>query len=108
MKDKIVESVIQDLRERSEKGMKEYGVGLDRDDYSLLDWLKEAYTETHNKANYLKAAITNMEKDKQRQLLKEITESDEADGLYECEEDYTYVGKLLGEGIYDHAKEKED
>lgn len=108
MKDKIVESVIQDLRERSEKGMKEYGVGLDRDDYSLLDWLKEAYTETLDKANYLKAAITNIEKDKQRQLLKEITQADEVDNLYECEEDHSYIGKLLGEGIYKYAKEKKD
>jgi hypothetical protein len=84
MKDPIVESVIQDLRERSRQGMEEYGCGLNRTDYSLLDWLREVYTETLDKANYLKAAIKTME----RELLSEIMEADQEDGLYEDSNGY--------------------
>lgn len=61
--DMVVESVIQDLRARSKKGIEEYGVTLEREDYDLLAWLKEAYTEALDSANYLKAAITKIEKD---------------------------------------------
>lgn len=103
MKDKIVEKVRQDLLDRSERGIKKYGTTLDQN--TKDNFLQHLYEELLDAALYAKRLIWQQE---QRQLLKEITEADEADGLYECEEDYTYVGQLLGKGIYDHAKEKED
>lgn len=57
MKDKIVESVREDLLSRSKRGIEKYGVTLDRDDLTLLEWLNEAYEETLDKALYLKRAI---------------------------------------------------
>lgn len=62
-KDTVVESVIADLKARSEKGILKYGTTLDRDDLSLKDWLQHAYEETLDKANYLKAAINRIQKD---------------------------------------------
>jgi hypothetical protein len=58
----ILDSVISDLSSREAKGLKEYGVTLDREDYKLKDFLKEAYEEALDTAMYLKAAIKNMEK----------------------------------------------
>lgn len=60
MKDKIVESVVNDLNSRSEIGIKKYGVTLDRDDLDLKQWLQHAYEETLDKALYLKRAIKEL------------------------------------------------
>ncbi len=53
MKDTIVESVINQFRERSEVGIKKYGVTLDRTDLSTLDWIKEAQQEAMDFVLYL-------------------------------------------------------
>jgi cell division septum initiation protein DivIVA len=58
----ILDSVIADLQHREAKGLKEYGTTVDRNDYELLDWLKEAYEETLDKAVYLKCAIAKLQK----------------------------------------------
>ena len=60
-RDPVVESVVADLRQRSEFGIQKYGSMLTRPDYKLVDWLKDAYTEALDMANYLKAAITKLE-----------------------------------------------
>ena len=39
MKDKIVEKVVNDFQQRSEVGIKKYGVTLDRGDLTTLEWL---------------------------------------------------------------------
>lgn len=54
---KTLDIVISDLKDRELKGLREYGVTVDRDDYSLLDWLTEAYQETLDNALYLQKAI---------------------------------------------------
>lgn len=59
-KDKIVEEVRDDLLSRSERGIKKYGVTMDRDDLSLSEWLNHAYEETLDKALYLKKAIKEL------------------------------------------------
>lgn len=59
--DKIVQSVISDLNERSKVGILKYNTTLERDDLSLKDWLQHAYEETLDKANYLKRAIIELE-----------------------------------------------
>ncbi len=61
MNDKVVESVCEDLKKRSELGFKKYGTTLDRKDLDLRDWLQHAYEECLDQANYLKKAITDLE-----------------------------------------------
>ncbi len=60
--DKVVEAVREDLLQRSQVGIKKYGVTLDRNDLSLKDWLQHAYQECLDQANYLKKAILEEEK----------------------------------------------
>lgn len=56
MKDSIVESVRQDLLDRSEVGIKKYNTTLDREDLDTVDWLVHAYQEMLDGALYLKRA----------------------------------------------------
>lgn len=60
--DKVVQSVMNDLNERSRVGVEKYGVTLEREDLNLKDWLQHTYEETLDKANYLKRAILELEK----------------------------------------------
>ena len=62
MKDQIVENVRKDLLERSQTGIKKYGITLEREDLTLRDWLQHAYEETLDNANYLKRAILEIDK----------------------------------------------
>ena len=59
-KSKILAEVIQDLLDREQRGLETYGTTMDRDDYELKYWLKEAYEECLDKCIYLKAAINKM------------------------------------------------
>ncbi len=54
MKDSIVESVRQDLLDRSEVGIKKYNTTLDREDLNAGDWITHAYQELLDGALYLK------------------------------------------------------
>lgn len=54
MKDSIVESVRQDLLDRSEVGIKKYNTTLDREDLNAGEWLVHAYQELLDGALYLK------------------------------------------------------
>ena len=56
--DEIVESVRNDLLERSNKGKKEYGTTMDRNDLSEIDWLKHLYEEQLDSCIYIKKLIT--------------------------------------------------
>ena len=58
MKDRIVESVRNDLKRRSELGIKKYGTTLDRNDLTEVEWLNHAYEECLDKALYLKKLIS--------------------------------------------------
>jgi hypothetical protein len=52
-RDRIVESVIEKFRSRSEIGIKKYGTTLDRDDLSLEQWLDHAIEEQMDSILYL-------------------------------------------------------
>jgi hypothetical protein len=52
-RDRIVESVIEKFRSRSEVGIKKYGTTLDRDDLSLEQWLDHAIEEQMDSILYL-------------------------------------------------------
>ena len=54
---RILDKVKADLEAREMKGLKTYGTTVDRDDYSLLMWLTEAYEEALDLAVYLKCSI---------------------------------------------------
>ena len=51
--DTIVESVIKQFKERSEVGIKKYGVTLDRDDLSAADWILHTQQELMDGILYL-------------------------------------------------------
>lgn len=57
MNDRVVEAVCEDLKKRSEVGLKKYGVSLERKDLTLEQWLEHAYEEALDLANYLKRSI---------------------------------------------------
>lgn len=57
MEDKVIKSVCDDLKQRSEHGFLKYGTTLERTDLSLVDWLQHAYEECLDQANYLKRSI---------------------------------------------------
>jgi len=53
MKDKIVESVINKFKQRSEIGIEKYGVTLGRDDLNFNDWIQHAQEEAMDFILYL-------------------------------------------------------
>ena len=52
-KDTIVESVIEQFKQRSEAGINKYGVTLDRTDLTRLEWLQHAQEEAMDMILYL-------------------------------------------------------
>jgi hypothetical protein len=53
VKDFIVESVIDQFKNRSAVGIKKYGVTLDRDDLTMLEWLKHLQEELMDATLYI-------------------------------------------------------
>jgi hypothetical protein len=51
--DSIVAAVIQKFQQRSELGIKKYGVTLDREDLSILDWITHTQEELMDAILYL-------------------------------------------------------
>lgn len=52
-RDRIVESVVEKFRSRSEVGIRKYGTTLDRNDLSLEQWLDHAIEEQMDSILYL-------------------------------------------------------
>ena len=78
VKDTIVESVVKQFKERSEVGIAKYGVTLDRDDLSTLEWLQHLQEELFDASLYI-------EKLKSKLHIVDIMKSDEELGLYNCQ-----------------------
>jgi hypothetical protein len=53
IKDSIVKSVVEQFKARSEVGINKYGVTLDRDDLSVLEWINHAQQEAMDFCLYL-------------------------------------------------------
>jgi len=51
--DSIVKSVIQKFVDRSKMGKKKYGTDLDRQDLTILEWIKHAQEENMDSILYL-------------------------------------------------------
>jgi hypothetical protein len=65
IKDSIVESVINQFKQRSEVGIKKYNTTLDRTDLSTLEWIEHAKQEAMDFILYLeklKSEVTNLKK----------------------------------------------
>ena len=57
MESNTTSRIHEDLIASDIKGENEYGVTVDRQDYSHKDWLQEAYQEVLDTAKYLRRAI---------------------------------------------------
>ena len=66
MVDSVVNSVVHKYKQRSEVGINKYGVTLDRDDLSTLEWLQHAQEEAMDLSLYLEK-IMNKIKDKENE-----------------------------------------
>ena len=64
--DTVVDSVVHKYKQRSEVGINKYGVTLDRDDLSTLEWLQHAQEEAMDLSLYLEK-IMNKIKDKENE-----------------------------------------
>lgn len=64
LKDTIVESVIEQFKQRSEVGINKYGVTLDREDLNLLEWLEHTKQEQMDSVLYLERAIKELKNEK--------------------------------------------
>lgn len=53
MKDTIVESVIEQFKQRSNVGINKYGVTLDREDLNTLEWLQHLQEELMDATLYV-------------------------------------------------------
>jgi hypothetical protein len=51
--DRIVIQVLNQIADRSEKGLEKYGTNLERTDLETLDWLQHAQEEAMDLALYL-------------------------------------------------------
>jgi hypothetical protein len=68
--DTVVQSVVNKFLQRSEVGIKKYGVTLDRTDLSTLDWIVHAQEELMDGILYLeklKQEYKNKEKEQTKQ-----------------------------------------
>lgn len=77
IKDTIVESVVKQFKDRSNVGIAKYGVTLDREDLSTLEWLIHLQQEMMD-------GILYIEKLKSKQHIIDIMKSDEEAELYIC------------------------
>ena len=63
--DSIVTTIIEQFKERSERGKAKYGVDLDRTDLTLLEWIEHAKQEHMDAILYLekiKQIVSGQEK----------------------------------------------
>ena len=61
MKDSIVESVIDQYKQRSEIGFVKYKMTLDRDDLTTLEWLKHLQEELMDATLYIEKLKTKLQ-----------------------------------------------
>lgn len=60
--DSIVESVINQFKQRSDVGIEKYGVTLDRNDLTTLEWINHAQQEAMDFVLYLEKLKHEIEK----------------------------------------------
>ena len=95
MKDSIVESVIKQFKDRSNVGIAKYGVTLDRNDLSLIEWLEHTKQEQMDSVLYLEKAIKELRK-------QSMITSDEQIVLYDesLEDRMNIIGQNGNDGTH--------
>lgn len=73
MKDTIVESIRKQFLERSNVGILKYGVTLDREDLSLVEWLEHTKQEQMDSVLYLEKIIQELKKS--QSILQDYTQT---------------------------------
>lgn len=58
MQDKIVQQVVEKFLSRSKVGIDKYGVTLDRNDLTTVEWLKHLQEELQDATLYIEKLIT--------------------------------------------------
>ena len=58
--DTVVESVLDKYKKRRDVGLEKYGVGMDRDDLSTLEWLEHAQEEAMDFTLYLEKIMNKL------------------------------------------------
>jgi len=53
LEDKVVQGVVNSILTRSDLGTKKYGVNLNREDLTVIEWLQHAQEEALDMALYL-------------------------------------------------------
>jgi hypothetical protein len=86
--DPIVNAVLEKFKNRSDAGMKKYGVTMERTDIDTLGWIKHAQEEAMDFILYL-------ERLKQDFIMAELIKETEMLGLYELAS--SEVHEILGE-----------
>ena len=61
MKDSVVESVLDKFKQRSEEGIKKYGVTMDRKDLNGLEWLNHLQEELMDATLYIEKLKKELE-----------------------------------------------
>lgn len=92
MKDSIVESVVKQFKDRSNVGIAKYGVTLDRDDLSTLEWLIHLQEELMDATLYIEKLKSKLN----------IIKSDEDLGLYDesLEDRMNIIGQNGNDGTH--------
>ena len=60
--DRVVESVIDQLRTRAEKGKQKYGTTMERDDLTFAEWIQHLQEELMDAAVYVEKLKGEIEK----------------------------------------------
>lgn len=66
LKDTIVESVIDQFKDRSNVGIKKYGVTLDREDLTIFEWLIHLQQELMDATLYIEKLKSKLNYDSKR------------------------------------------
>ena len=84
MKDKIVKSVVDKFEQRSDVGQRKYGVTLERDDLTFVEWLSHLQEELMDATLYIE---------------KLKSELKNKDGYSITKESWDTAGKITHEGF---------
>ena len=72
IRDKVIESVINKIIERSDVGYKKYGITLHNDDQPLDTWLQHIQEELMDAVNYIEKTRQALRSEIEEMYLKDI------------------------------------
>ena len=77
MRDKIIERVINKIKQRSDVGYKKYGVTLQDDDHTLDKWLTHIQEELMDAVNYIEKVKAVLSDEIEEAMLKRYMVSED-------------------------------